>query len=305
MHKSLNKQDKSIKKHLKFIFFRDIMGEKGKVTEMKYISLEDAYTEDFGIFSVLAFPQRWNDGSVYRMPEKGRPDSGFMFITDCKNTMLQSGKKIEASVGQIVYLPMGAKYEARFCAKCNSRGKKGNVTNYLLNFVLRDFNGELLNLSEDIRVITPKDSGKLAEMFRSICENGIYSPINIKTLAYSIIGEISRQTRESVGETGKNRTFFKAAEYIGEHCLKREIKVSELAEICHVSQATLRRIFLSESGMPPKDYINSLRLERAKTLLRGGVSEVCEVAEMCGFDDPSYFSRFFKKHTGMTPGEYI
>lgn len=272
---------------------------------MRYISVEDAYTEDFGLFSVLAFPQRWNDGSVYKMPEKGRPDSGFMYITDCENTMLSGGREIKGGIGQIVYLPMGARYEARFFAKCNSGGKKGNVTNYLLNFVLKDSDGETVNLSEDIRVITPKDSGKFGEMFRSICENGTYSPINIKTLAYSIIGEISKQTRESVEDFGKNRTFFKAAEYIGEHCFRDEIKVSELAELCHVSEATLRRIFLAETGMPPKDYISSLRLERAKMLLRGGAVEVCEAAQLCGFDDPSYFSRFFKKHTGITPGEYI
>lgn len=270
---------------------------------MKYISVEDAYTEDFGVFSVLAFPQRWSNGSIYRMPENGRPDSGFMYITDCENTMLQNGKEIKAGIGQIVYLPMGAKYEARFCAKCNSCGKKENITNYLLNFVLKNADGETLNLSQDIRVITPKDSGKIGEMFRNICENGVYSPINIKTLAYSVIAEISKQTREDTGKFGKNRTVFKAAEYISEHCLKEEIKVSEISDICHVSQSTLRRMFISEFGKSPKDYINGLRISRAKQLLESGDLSVAEIACLCGFEDASYFSRFFKKHTGKKPAE--
>ena len=85
---------------------------------MKYISLENALSEDFGIFSVVAFPQKWNDQSVYRMPDKGRPDNGFMYITDCENIMTSGTKTVKAGVGQIVYLPMGAKYEAQFFAKC-------------------------------------------------------------------------------------------------------------------------------------------------------------------------------------------
>ena len=272
---------------------------------MKYISLENALSEDFGIFSVVAFPQKWNDQSVYRMPDKGRPDNGFMYITDCENIMTSGTKTVKAGVGQIVYLPMGAKYEAQFFAKCNSNGKKGNTTNYLLNFIMKDADGEPLNFSDEIKVFTPNDTAKTGNMFRNICEGGIYSALSIKTFVYSIIDEISKLARENAGETGKNRIVYKAAEYIGEHCLKQEIMVSELANICHVSQATLRRMFISEFGISPRDYINSMRLDRAKLLLRNGGIEVCEVARLCGFDDPSYFSRFFKKHTGKSPGKFI
>lgn len=273
---------------------------------MKYISVEEAYTEDYGLFSVLAFPQRWNDLAVYKMPEQGRKDCGFMLVTDCSITMVSGEKSINAEVGQIVYLPMGAKYESRFCAKCNSGDKKGNITDYLLNFIPRDADGEILNFSREIRVITPKDSAKLVEMFREICEkseNAMYPASRLKALAYSIIAEISRQIREADNGSGRSNTVFAAADYIASHLFKEEVRISDIAKICHVSEATLRRMFISEFALSPKDYINGLRITRARQLLESGDMSVAEVASLCGFDEASYFSRFFKKKTGKKPME--
>ena len=273
---------------------------------MKYISVEEAYTEDFGLFSVLAFPQRWNDLAVYKMPESGRPDSGFMLVTDCSITMISGERTVKAEVGQIVYLPMGAKYESRFSAKCNSDGNRGNITNYLLNFIPKNADGEVLNFSDEIRVITPKDSARLGTMFREICEkseNAAYPTSLLKSLAYSVIAEISRQTREAEYGFGKSKNVFAAADYIGRLCFRGDIKISEIAESCHVSEATLRRMFIAEFGIPPKDYINNLRISRARQLLESGDVSVAEVAYLCGFEDASYFSRFFKKQTGKKPME--
>lgn len=275
---------------------------------MKCITLEEAYSSDYSIFSVLAFPQRWQEGAVYRMPEKGRPDNGLMFITDCESVMISGGIEIKAHPGQILYLPMGARYDAYFTKCRNSVGESIHITNYLLNFTLRTPDGEPLTFSESIRVFTPADGQKLSIMFDKICKdslNAAFSPSLLKAEAYGIITEMSKQMLEKSNSHGSPSVLSRAMDYIGEHCLSENVEIKKLSEMLHVSEATLRRIFVSELGMPPKDYINSLRLERAKLLLRNGGVEVCEVARLCGFDDPSYFSRFFKKHTGKTPGKYI
>ncbi len=69
----------------------------------------------------------------------------------------------------------------------------------------------------------------------------------------------------------------------------------------------MRRLFCDQVGKTPHEYLSELRIKNAKRLLASrSVSNysVTEIAVMVGFQDASYFSRIFKKHTGMSPGEY-
>ena len=69
-----------------------------------------------------------------------------------------------------------------------------------------------------------------------------------------------------------------------------------------VAPATLRRQFLKATGMRPVEFLNQKRVENAKSLLGANKNlPVKELASLCGFDDPYYFSRVFKKVTGMSP----
>lgn len=72
----------------------------------------------------------------------------------------------------------------------------------------------------------------------------------------------------------------------------------------------VRKLFKKETGATPHDYLLSLRMELAARLLLSGMSNqysrysVSQVAEMCGFAEPLYFSRVFKKYYGAPPSEY-
>lgn len=69
----------------------------------------------------------------------------------------------------------------------------------------------------------------------------------------------------------------------------------------------LRKRFKSEVGFTPREYLTELRMEKARSMLSGsGAREynVSEVAQQCGFDDPLYFSRIFKKYFGICPSAY-
>lgn len=68
-----------------------------------------------------------------------------------------------------------------------------------------------------------------------------------------------------------------------------------------------RKLFRDEVGMPPLEYMNNRRLDYAKELFRQwkGRLSIAEVAHTCGFRDEYYFFRYFKKHEGLTPGQYI
>lgn len=73
----------------------------------------------------------------------------------------------------------------------------------------------------------------------------------------------------------------------------------------------MRKLFKKEIGLTPHEYLTSKRMELAFSLLTSGVSNrysnysVSQVAEACGFAEPLYFSRVFKKYYGKSPSDYL
>lgn len=282
-------------------------GNEEKETESLTVNLSTLTDLDYNLGSVIAFPQHWQDGKSYEMPRDGRPDNGLMYITDCENTMITDKGRIRAVSGQIVYLPKGARYEAHFSTPNKACADK-TVTDYLLNFLAYTVDGEPLLFADEITVITPRDGGRLRMMLEDAArksENAACPPSLMKAIAFEIITEVSRSVSLGGGRGGAGTAISAALDYVGKNCLQRDVSVAELSEMCHVSTATLRRMFVASVGMSPKEYVNSLRLKRAVILLESGGVSVAEVSRLVGFEDPSYFSRFFKKHTGKNPTDFM
>ena len=80
--------------------------------------------------------------------------------------------------------------------------------------------------------------------------------------------------------------------------------ISELAERLEVSEEYLIRSFRKYMGTTPGDYLNRVRIENAKTMLRSGEYSVQFVSDACGFSNSNYFARVFRARVGMNPGEY-
>lgn len=71
-----------------------------------------------------------------------------------------------------------------------------------------------------------------------------------------------------------------------------------------LSYAHLCRVFTRTFGMPPTAYLNTIRVEHAKFLLCDPRFNVAAVAKMVGYADPSYFSRIFRQHVGVSPRQF-
>jgi YesN/AraC family two-component response regulator len=78
----------------------------------------------------------------------------------------------------------------------------------------------------------------------------------------------------------------------------------EIAEGIGVSEDYLSRVFNRELGISPWDYLNRYRISRAKELLRVTYDSISRVGRRVGFSDPAYFSRVFRRTTGMSPRAY-
>jgi AraC-like DNA-binding protein len=86
--------------------------------------------------------------------------------------------------------------------------------------------------------------------------------------------------------------------------------VAEYLETLPHSPEYLRKLFIKETGVSPIKFLTKIRLENAKKLLNSAASDsnrlkIKEIAEMCGFSDPLYFSRTYKKYYGIPPGGFL
>jgi len=78
----------------------------------------------------------------------------------------------------------------------------------------------------------------------------------------------------------------------------------EIAEAVGVSENYLSRVFDQELGLSPWDYLNRFRVSQAKELFRRTQDSVKSIASQVGFKDQKYFSRVFRKLTGLSPNEF-
>jgi len=86
---------------------------------------------------------------------------------------------------------------------------------------------------------------------------------------------------------------------------KGEISIVELAEKFHVNPTYMTRVFKSVFNKTPTKYILELRISQAKKIMREQPElEMKEISYKLGYNDQGYFSRIFKKITGLSPSEY-
>ncbi len=88
-----------------------------------------------------------------------------------------------------------------------------------------------------------------------------------------------------------------------EQNLSEPLEVSELARRVNLSQRQLERLFQAELGLSPLVFARRLRLNHSLWLLTNTRRKVTEIAQSCGFNDASHFSRMFRSEYGCTPLE--
>lgn len=103
--------------------------------------------------------------------------------------------------------------------------------------------------------------------------------------------------------TSTNALFKRFIKLVGQHFLTHK-KVSDYADLLHVSANHLNRIIRSQSDKTAHELIDEMILMESKALLLQTPSSVAEIAYQLEFSDPSHFNKFFKKLTGATPLQY-
>jgi len=120
----------------------------------------------------------------------------------------------------------------------------------------------------------------------------------LRDISLSITSKINNYNNKNIRLILRN-----ALDYIHGH-FSEQITLNDVAEHVYVSPSYLSRMFKKELGINFVDYLNGLRIGKAKELLVDPKYKTYEVAEIVGIPDAHYFSRLFKKYEGMSPTEY-
>jgi transcriptional regulator GlxA family with amidase domain len=99
------------------------------------------------------------------------------------------------------------------------------------------------------------------------------------------------------------RMLLKIHEQTEAHFFQQDFSLSELAEHMGMSQSALSHFYRESTKSTLQEYVNTLRLNRAKDLLKQGLP-LKAVVPLVGFHDISRFIKKFRKNAGMTPGQY-
>ena len=93
--------------------------------------------------------------------------------------------------------------------------------------------------------------------------------------------------------------------YIEEHFTDPQISLNSISKALAYNPKYLSSLFKSTFHVGISDYIITKRIQYAFTLMHQGISLIKNVASLCGFQDPLYFSKVFKQNTGISPRKYL
>ena len=118
---------------------------------------------------------------------------------------------------------------------------------------------------------------------------------------FSLLLEQTQRERHAMSRTSR---YLEAAIRFIERNYSLPISVGDIANSAAISRSQLYRVFMQELEITPNDYLTRYRIDIACHLLRQRGVTVSEAAYSCGFSDPLYFSRVFKKIKGLSPSVY-
>lgn len=224
-------------------------------------------------------------------PMKKRKYSGFIYILDGECTLESDGGTLFLSKGALVYLPAGSSHTLSITGE--------QITFYRIDFTLT-VGEELVRFSDFPLKLADTVSAKAQQIMEELKKEclGAASTV-VKT-------EKMCALFSALFPTPLPKHFAKLApalRYLEEH-FTEDVDCRALAALCFLSTAQFYNLFRAHTALTPLGYRDRLLLRRAKALLEASELTVAEIAEDLGFADVAYFSRFFKKHEGISPTAY-
>lgn len=220
--------------------------------------------------------------------------------SECRESYIRDRTKedpvIPLESGQIYFIPADIDLEYSFRKELKLVG---------LHFGLELYPG-LDIFREEKHITTLSDNRELGNRIWEELGKGdsLERTVLIRAMALQMAGFfIGSLDLEVTGMLNIRRKYGVVLDWIREN-INATIEISDLAEVAGQSRDSLSRGFSRETGMTLKEYLNRELVKEASRLLLFSEYRVNEIARQLGFNDEYYFSRFIKKHTGLSPGKY-
>lgn len=253
------------------------------------IDFEELKNHEFNLSGINIFHQK---PSYRELHQKSRQFNGFLYILHGEGRYLFEENSFSFSPGALIYLPAASSHTLII--------DSAEMEFYRIDFNL-SINGEIVLFSNCPLKMCASASTELAEAIQTFADQYQFAQDTVAKT--EILCSIFRALYATSASPRKEK-LAPAIRYLLEH-LTEGVNCKTLAEVCSLSTAQFYNLFHAEYGMAPLEYRDSLLTRRATLLLRDGTFSVTEIAETLGFESVSYFSRFFKKHRGLSPSEYM
>lgn len=187
-----------------------------------------------------------------------------------------------------------------------------DVDDLIKMFPAGDVKTRLTFVKETIQDVLHIDGEKHSDMLWIISEIlHLYNEkkqsykMQIVGLMYTLLLKMYDTFSEKITEETKydNLPIMPAIEYIYDHYME-QIKVTDLARVCHFSESYFRKVFVEMKGIAPLDYLHSIRIRQACRMLLNSTDTVRVVGEKCGYTSTTTFERNFRQRTGMLPSQW-
>lgn len=246
--------------------------------------------------------EKWYDIDSGSFRPNGRVDYHILYVAEgrCYIT-LDDKEEIVNSGSVIVYLPY-QKQQYQFYKKDKSISYyihfSGNVCEQLMkDLELTDKNIYYIGKSMTLE----KLFDYLVEEFQLKQK---YSKYRLQGLLLEILTLIAKKNSSIInGGPITNEKFNEICREMHKNYSKN-ISIKEYANMCNLSESRFSHVFTNIIGTSPKQYLLICKIDAAKELLIDSDLSILQISENIGFADQNYFSRIFKKYTGLSPSEY-
>ncbi len=149
--------------------------------------------------------------------------------------------------------------------------------------------------------------GIFKQMARLFPQSDSQSPIKMTGLFLLLLSGLIDELSPSSLDNGSPKLQSDAIQTVRTLINERyadDLSLASMAERVHLNPHYLHKLFSAACGETPLSYLTNVRLYHAKYLLLNSRHTITEIAERCGFSTYNYFCAVFKKHVGVSPGEF-
>lgn len=276
---------------------------------MKIVEFEDAVKNEITLFDAHAHHCRVNQCCISEMYRfQPRSHSGLIYVADGSHIFVDSdGNQIKVNANEMLYAPQGSNYYHSPCI--GEKDEDGTVIDHTSVYVV-DFklvlDNEPVVLSDKLVRMDSNLNKMIGRKFVNMVDgynSAMPSYFRFQEQLFDVLSDICEDYSHKRLSRSKYELIKPAIEYLASNNIA-DVDVSELADLCYISNNYFRKLFCEYYGCLPHQYLNSLKMKRAIYLLETGDYSISDVSAMLGFATPSYFSSCFKKHYGYLPSQH-